>query len=65
MLSLLVTLVLVSTSLLLLDNGLEKIIFLSIISLISIISPIWKWWLYQYKESTSGPWDIAHIDVKG
>mmetsp|Transcript_10921 Transcript_10921/g.13801 ORF Transcript_10921/g.13801 Transcript_10921/m.13801 type:complete len:405 (+) Transcript_10921:209-1423(+) len=48
---------------LLLDEGLETILFVSVLFTITCIAPTWRWLLQSKKEIICGPWDITHIDV--
>mmetsp|Transcript_28032 Transcript_28032/g.42958 ORF Transcript_28032/g.42958 Transcript_28032/m.42958 type:complete len:363 (-) Transcript_28032:145-1233(-) len=49
---------------LLLDVGLERYIFLIVQFCLLLVAPLWKVLLRKDKESISGPWDIAHLNVE-
>jgi len=49
---------------LILHDGAERNAFIFVLFSISVIAPIWKWWLYHDKEIIRGSWDIAHISVE-
>jgi len=53
-----------ASSLLLLNDGLERNVFVTAQFCILIVAPIWKSMLRKCKEKVSGPWDIARVTVE-
>jgi len=47
---------------LILNNGLETVLFQIVLTTIVGIAPVWRWLLQGKKEIIGGPWEIAHID---
>lgn len=52
------------SSLALLNDGLEKTIFLIVQSYILIITPLWKSMLLKQKVRIKGPWDIVSLKLE-
>mmetsp|Transcript_6680 Transcript_6680/g.14610 ORF Transcript_6680/g.14610 Transcript_6680/m.14610 type:complete len:231 (+) Transcript_6680:468-1160(+) len=48
----------------LLENALERTVFLVTLACICVVSPVVRWRLQRRKEIICGPWDIAHIIVE-